>query len=129
MIMMQMRAYAIDLLDEEILAKLQNKDKLFYRIGQQADFDARAAKWIAAANGESRRGTSAPAQVIQLDRIVDEMRLHKSEQELELMQLASDISAEAHTRAMQMVKPGMMEYALEAKAELHFRKKWLCAVL
>lgn len=115
-------AYAIDLLDEEILAKLQNKDKLFYRIGQQADFDARAAKWIAAANGESRRGSSAPAQVIQLDRIVDEMRLHKSEQELELMQLASDISAEAHTRAMQMVKPGMMEYALEAELNYIFGK-------
>ncbi|AYA02503.1 Xaa-Pro aminopeptidase [Acinetobacter sp. WCHAc010034] len=115
-------AYAIDLLDEEILGKLQNKDKLFYRIGQQADFDARAAKWIAAANGESRRGTSAPAQVIQLDRIVDEMRLHKSEQELELMQIASDISAEAHTRAMQAVKPGMMEYALEAELNYIFGK-------
>ncbi len=70
-------AYAIDLLDEEILEKLQNKDKLFYRIGQQADFDARVAKWIATASGESRKGASAPAQVIQLDRIIDEMRLHK----------------------------------------------------
>ncbi len=29
-------AYAIDLLDEEILEKLQNKDQLFYRIGQHA---------------------------------------------------------------------------------------------
>ncbi len=105
-------AYAIDLLDEEIIEKLHNKQKLFYRIGHQADFDARVAKWIAKANGESRKGTSAPAHVIQLDRIVDEMRLHKSEKEIKLMQLASDISAEAHTRAMQTVKPGMMEYAL-----------------
>jgi len=115
-------AYAIDLLDEEILEKLQNKDKLFYRIGQQADFDARVAKWIAAAGGESRKGASAPAQVIQLDRIVDELRLHKSEDELALMQLASDISAEAHTRAMQTVKPGMMEYALEAELNYVFGK-------
>ena len=115
-------AYAIDLLDEEILEKLQNKDKLFYRIGQQADFDARVAQWIAQANGESRRGNSAPAQVIQLDRIVDEMRLHKSEDELEMMQIASDISAEAHTRAMQTVKPGMMEYALEAELNYVFGK-------
>ena len=115
-------AYAIDLLDEEILEKLQNKDKLFYRIGQQADFDARVAKWIATASGESRKGASAPAQVIQLDRIVDEMRLHKSEDELEMMQIASDISAEAHTRAMQTVKPGMMEYALEAELNYVFGK-------
>ena len=115
-------AYAIDLLDDEILEKLQNKDKLFYRIGQQADFDARVAKWIATASGESRKGALVPAQVIQLDRIIDELRLHKSADELELMQIASDISAEAHTRAMQMVKPGMMEYALEAELNYVFGK-------
>ncbi len=115
-------AYAIDLLDEEIIEKLLDKQKLFYRIGQQADFDARVAKWIAEANGESRRGTSAPAHVIQLDRILDEMRLHKSAQEIALMQIASNISSEAHTRAMQTVKPGMMEYALEAELNYIFGK-------
>lgn len=115
-------AYAIDLLDEEILTKLQNKDKLFYRIGHNAEFDARVAKWIATASGESRRGTSAPAQIMQLDRIVDEMRLYKDENEIELMQLASDISAEAHTLAMQKVRPGMMEYALEAELNYVFGK-------
>ena len=115
-------AYAIDLLDEEIIEKLLDKQKLFYRIGQQADFDARVAKWITEANGESRRGTSAPAHVIQLDRILDEMRLHKSEQEIKLMQLASNISSEAHTRAMQTVRPGMMEYALEAEINYIFGK-------
>ena len=115
-------AYAIDLLDEEIIEKLLDKQKLFYRIGQQADFDARVAKWIAEVNGESRRGTSAPANIIQLDRILDEMRLHKSEQEIKLMQLASNISSEAHTRAMQTVRPGMMEYALEAEINYIFGK-------
>ncbi|WP_171264004.1 Xaa-Pro aminopeptidase [Acinetobacter sp. ANC 3903] len=115
-------AYAIDLLDEEIIEKLLDKQKLFYRIGQQADFDARVAKWLTQANGESRKGTSAPAHVIQLDRILDEMRLHKSEKEIKLMQLASNISAEAHTRAMQTVKPGMMEYALEAELNYVFGK-------
>ena len=115
-------AYAIDLLDEEIIEKLLDKQKLFYRIGQQADFDARVAKWVAEANGESRRGTSAPAHVIQLDRILDEMRLHKSTKEIALMQIASNISSEAHMRAMQTVKPGMMEYALEAELNYIFGK-------
>ena len=115
-------AYAIDLLDEGILEKLQNKDQLFYRIGHNADFDARVAKWIATASGESRRGTSAPAQVIQLDRIIDEMRLYKDANEIELMQIASDISADAHTQAMRAVRPGMMEYALEAELNYIFGK-------
>lgn len=113
-------AYAIDLLDEEILSKLVNKDKVFYRIGHQPEFDARVSKWVTTANAESRRGTIAPAQLIQLDRIVDEMRLIKSKREIELMQIASDISAKAHTRAMQTVQAGMMEYALEAELNYVF---------
>lgn len=115
-------AYAIDLLDEEILSKLQNKEKLFYRIGHDAAFDTRVANWVKEANGESRRGTSAPAQLVQLDRIIDEMRLIKTPEELELMQIASDISAEAHTKAMLSVKPDMMEYALEAELNYVFGK-------
>ncbi|MBU3846226.1 MAG: Xaa-Pro aminopeptidase [Candidatus Acinetobacter avistercoris] len=115
-------AYAIDLLDEEILEKLLDKEKLFYRIGHRAEFDARVAKWIVDANGESRKGTSAPAQLIQLDRILDEMRLHKDDKEIQLMQIASDISAQAHTQAMKAVQPGMMEYALEAELNYVFGK-------
>lgn len=115
-------AYAIDLLDEEILEKLLDKEKLFYRIGHRAEFDARIAKWIVDASGESRKGTSAPAQLIQLDRILDEMRLHKDVKEIQLMQIASDISAQAHTQAMQAVQPGMMEYALEAELNYVFGK-------
>jgi Xaa-Pro aminopeptidase len=57
------------------------------------------------ADAQQRRGGAAPAEVVQLDRIVDEMRLKKSAKEIELMQIASNISAEAHTRAMQTVKP------------------------
>lgn len=115
-------AYAIDLLDEEIIEKLLDKEKLFYRIGHRAEFDARVTKWLVQANGESRKGNAAPAQLIQLDRIVDEMRLHKDAEEIQLMQIASNISAEAHTQAMKAVKPGMMEYALEAELNYIFGK-------
>jgi Xaa-Pro aminopeptidase len=115
-------AYAIDLLEEEIQNKLQNKDKLFYRIGQNSDFDAKIIKWLAEASGETRKGVAVPTEIIQLDRIVDEMRLFKSDKELKLMQIASDISAEAHTRAMQTVEVGMMEYALEAELNYVFGK-------
>ncbi|WP_038342192.1 aminopeptidase P N-terminal domain-containing protein [Acinetobacter sp. A47] len=111
-------AYAIDLLDEEIIDKLLSKQRLYYRIGHNAEFDARVSQWIQKA--DAHRGGTAPAEVLQLDRIVDEMRLKKSAQEIELMQIAANISAEAHTRAMQTVKPEMMEYALEAELNYIF---------
>ncbi|USE84056.1 Xaa-Pro aminopeptidase [Acinetobacter tibetensis] len=113
-------AYAIDLLDEEIIEKLLNKQKLFYRIGHSSEFDVRVSKWIQQADAQQRRGNESPAQVIQLDRILDEIRLFKTPQEIELMQIASNISAKAHTRAMQAVHVGMMEYALEAELNYVF---------
>ncbi len=115
-------AFAIESLDEEIIGKLTDKDKVFYRIGHDADFDIRVAKWVKKAEEQQRGGFNTPARLIQLNRVVDEMRLHKSADEIELMQIASDISAEAHTRAMKAVKPGMMEYALEAELNYVFGK-------
>lgn len=115
-------AFAIDLLDQEIIAKLLNKDRLYFRIGHQAEFDARVSQWIQKADAQQPRGSTSPAEVIQLDRLIDEMRLKKSAQEIELMQIASNISADAHTRAMQSVKPEMMEYALEAELNYIFGK-------
>lgn len=115
-------ACAIDLLDEEILEKLKNKQKLYARFGQRTDFDARITGWIQKAEQQSRGGGDVPSEIQQLDRILDEMRLHKSTEEIQLMQIASDISAEAHTRAMQAVQPNMMEYALEAELNYVFGK-------
>ncbi|WP_296283157.1 Xaa-Pro aminopeptidase [uncultured Acinetobacter sp.] len=112
-------AYAIDLLDEEIIAKILNKEKVFYRIGQRADFDARVSAWIKKAN-DAGRGFGVPTTFMQLDQILNEMRVFKSAKEIELMQIASNISAEAHTRAMQKVRPEMMEYALEAELNYIF---------
>lgn len=113
-------AYAIDLLDEEIIEKLLNKARLYYRIGHNAEFDARVSQWIKQADTQQRRGDGSPSQLLQLDRILDEMRLIKSAKEIEIMQAASVISAQAHTRAMHQVRPGMMEYALEAELNYVF---------
>ncbi|NQV42015.1 MAG: aminopeptidase P N-terminal domain-containing protein [Candidatus Marinimicrobia bacterium] len=48
------------------------------------------------------------------------MRLFKDEHELGLMQKAADISADAHSKAMQACKPDMYEYQLQAILESHF---------
>ncbi|MFT4021306.1 MAG: Xaa-Pro aminopeptidase [Acinetobacter sp.] len=112
-------AYAIGLLDEEIIGKLENKRQLFYRIGHDETFDRRVNQWVKKAESQ-RQGYHAPAQIIQLDRLLDEMRLFKSSQEIEMMKIAADISVKAHTCAMQRVRPGMMEYALEAELNYVF---------
>lgn len=114
------QAFNIEDLDEKILSLLSQKDKLYIRFGQHKKFDLRVYEWCQAANQSQRSGGSAPQQILQLDLIVDEMRLFKSPEELNQMQIAADISAKAHTRAMQKARPEMMEYQLEAEINYVF---------
>ena len=51
------------------------------------------------------------------------MRVLKTPEEIEIMQRAADIAAEAHVEAMKAVRPGMMEYEVEALIEAIFRKQ------
>lgn len=52
-----------------------------------------------------------------VDPIIHEMRLRKSENEIDLMRRAASISAQAHMRAMQACRPDMYEYQLQAEIE------------
>ncbi|MNG82659.1 Xaa-Pro aminopeptidase [compost metagenome] len=62
-----------------------------------------------------RQNLQAPATLIDWRPWVHEMRLFKSAEELAVMRRAGEISALAHTRAMEKCRPGMFEYQLEAE--------------
>jgi Xaa-Pro aminopeptidase len=67
-----------------------------------------------------RSGVKAPQEFGNVEKILHEMRLRKSPMEIAWMRKAADISAAAHCRAMQVCKPGMREYELEAEVQYVF---------
>ena len=54
--------------------------------------------------------------------LIHEMRLVKDESEIAMMQEAANISAKAHTLAMQNIKPGQYEYELQSIFDGFFAK-------
>jgi Xaa-Pro aminopeptidase len=52
-----------------------------------------------------------------------EMRLFKSEPELDRLRRAAQITVEAHRRAMQQCRPGLFEYHLEAEIQHEFGRQ------
>lgn len=64
----------------------------------------------------------APSSIIDWRPIVHEMRMFKSDFEMQLLRKACKISAKAHVKAMQICKPSMFEYQLEA--EIHHEFAW-----
>ncbi|MEK6279795.1 MAG: Xaa-Pro aminopeptidase [Acidobacteriota bacterium] len=104
---------------QEILDGAQN---LYYRLGVNPDLDSAIIRKISEMRALNRKPIHPPRTIIDPATIVHEMRVLKSPEELELMQKAADIAAEAHVEAMKAVRPGMKEYEVEAMLEQYFRR-------
>ena len=108
-------AYSMSQLDELAPQLLANQSKLFYSLGADTAWDARVTDWINQLRTQARTGVGAPDSIIDLRKLLDEMRLYKSDSELALMRRSANIAAAAHQRAMQFTRPEMMEYEIEAE--------------
>jgi Xaa-Pro aminopeptidase len=115
-------AYSIEALDREMTRLLENQAALFYPMGADAHWDARAMGWLNAVRARARAGVAAPQRVQDVRAIVDDMRLVKDEHEAGVMRRAARIAAAAHRRAMQRTRPGRNEYEIEAELLYEFRR-------
>ena len=114
-------AFAIEELDERLGPMLVGFERLAYAFGRDEAFDRRVHAALAAARHAVRRGGKAPIEFIEPGAIVHEMRLRKSEQEIELMRRAGEITRKGHIAGMRATHPGMWEYELEAVIEYAYR--------
>lgn len=108
-------AFPITDIDDILPGLIEGKDCVYTNLGVSPEFDNRLMSWVNDIKAQVRNGATPPREFRALDYLLHEMRLIKSQAEIKVMQRAADISADAHTRVMQMVKPGMYEYQLEAE--------------
>lgn len=108
-------AYSINQLDEIAPKLIANQAKLFYSLGADSSWDGRVTAWLNQLRSQARTGLSAPDEIVDVRKHLDEMRLYKSAYEIETMRQSANIAAAAHQRAMQFTKPDMMEYQVEAE--------------
>ncbi|MBX7229376.1 MAG: aminopeptidase P N-terminal domain-containing protein [Burkholderiaceae bacterium] len=114
-------AHDIAKLDELMPKLLANQPAVWSCVGNSLA-DKQLAKWLNSLRKLSRKGELVPETVHNLCSVVDEMRLIKDAHEISIMRRAARISAGAHVRAMQVCKPGLREYQLEAELLHEFRK-------
>jgi Xaa-Pro aminopeptidase len=107
-------AYSITRLDALAPGLLANQPRIFHSFGADAAWDKRIADWLNTLRAQARSGVNVPAEMADPRALLDEMRLIKSDEEIDVMRRAAAISAEAHRQAMLTVRPGMMEYEIEA---------------
>jgi Xaa-Pro aminopeptidase len=115
-------AHPIGKLDEEMTRLLENRQALYYPMGADPEWDARAMRWVNAVRARVRAGIAAPERMHDVRALIDDMRLVKDAHELGVMRRAARIAAAAHRRAMQRTRPGRYEYEIEAELLYEFRR-------
>ncbi len=117
------QAFPISEFDEKLPQILDGPSVLYYAFGNgSAELDRKIIRQLALMRETNRKPLEPPQTIIDPTSIIHEMRVLKSDAEIEIMQRAADIAAEAHVEAMKAVRPGMKEYEVEALIESVFRR-------
>jgi len=110
-------------IDELLPQLLANQSAVFCDVGADPGWDQQVIGWINKVRAQVRSGVSAPGEIRDIRRFLDDMRLIKDEHEIATMKRAATISSQAHRRAMSATRPGMHEYELEAELIHEFRRQ------
>lgn len=113
-------AFPVDDIDDILPGLMEGRDRVYYSLGRNPEFDSRLMGWLNSIRSKARAGAQPPEEFVDLDHLLHDMRLVKSDAELAVIQRAAEISATAHCRAMQVCRPGMMEYQLDAEIQHTF---------
>ncbi len=115
-------AYEISELDEVLTRLMLGRSVLWYRMGD-AGHDSRMTGLLARARAyRDRSGQAAPDTVKDVSVALGELRLVKSETEIESLRAACLLSAEGHREAMRFARPDLYEYQVQAAMEYVWRE-------
>ncbi|MGI8467700.1 MAG: aminopeptidase P N-terminal domain-containing protein, partial [Pyrinomonadaceae bacterium] len=115
------KALPIEKFESELAKILNGAEKLFYRFGVDNKLDQTILQYLSAQRFRRLKTAYPPHTIVDPTILIHDMRLHKTEDEIELMQKAADITSEAHVLAMKTAKAGMNESNIESVIEHHFR--------
>jgi Xaa-Pro aminopeptidase len=107
-------AFVVSELDEKLPLLLQDRHRVYYRLGRNRRFDDRLLSGLDGVRARARLGVFAPFEIVDPGAILHEMRLRKSTDEVDAMREAAKITRHAHELAMRQARPGMREYEVEA---------------
>lgn len=108
------QAFPIDELEVRLPDILVGRESIHYPLGFDKDFDQRLMEIVKDIRAKVRGGLACPSSFVDISPSLHEMRLFKSPTEVAMMKRAISITGAAHVRAMEICKPGMYEYEIEA---------------
>ena len=116
-------AYTIDELDTRLPKLVEHASVVYYAPGRDQRFNTRMFELFGWARDNHARSGAGPRGLLDPGAILHDMRLFKAPEEIEALERAIAIAAEAHTSAMRETRPGAFEYEIEALIDYTFRRR------
>ena len=117
------QAFSVEKFAGDLGKILDGYDKLYYRFAVDKSLDQKILDYFTEQRVRRLKTAYPPHTIIDPTPIIGDMRLHKGPDEVDFMQRAATIAAEAHILAMRKVKPGMNESQVEALMESYMRDR------
>jgi Xaa-Pro aminopeptidase len=114
-------AFGIDEAFAVLLRALRRADRFYYAHSRDPVVNQRILEVVHEANSERPRRGGDPLVVTEAGALLSEFRLRKRPEEIERMREAGRVSAAAHMRLMETLRPGQTEYQAQALLEYEFR--------
>ena len=107
-------AYSVDDINTILPDILDGHTHLYYSLGESDYADEVVFDAMNVCKNAPKQTKQAPTSICDVNALIHQMRLIKSSQEITVMKQSASISCKAHSLAMQMCKPDVYEYQLEA---------------
>ena len=121
-------AFDVATVHDELPKLLAGKQHVYYRVANDEFVNQHLPEWIAGLHKQVRLGVSAPEHFHDVSEMLSEMRLFKSNAEIETLRKVCQISAQAHVNTMKAARDCKYEYQLQAQIEYDFKKQGCQAV-
>lgn len=115
-------AHPIEKFGEIFPKLLSDSGRFFHKLGLDEEFDRSILRALDMQSKLRRRGGKVMTGILDPTVLTNKMRLLKDRTEMALMQKAADVTAAGHRAALEMLRPGLMEYEIDAELNYHYRK-------
>jgi Xaa-Pro aminopeptidase len=113
-------AFPLDDVDDILPGLMEGREHVYYSVGLRPDFDQKVLGILSYLRRHAQSLSLALGDLIDLHRLLHELRLIKEADEIEVMRQAAAITVAGHNAAMRAAAPGVYEYQLEAELEYVF---------
>jgi len=116
-------AFPFSDIDDILTGLLESREQLYYSLGKYPEFDEQVLDWLNQLKKQMPTGSNPPLELVQVDRLIGDLRLIKDSEEIICIREAVNLSCLALENAMKKCRENSKEYEIVAQLKYDILRK------